>query len=295
MNLHEEFKEYETMWDKPLTEAKSDFDKLFNFAPGGAARLFLKLRHNLKAPENDIYYWIKKKTPEEFEDFVFQAEEARQLKAAEMGAKLVAENDYWKVYNITTYEASEKYGRDTKWCVTGNNGRGINYWHEYVEVKGAKLYYFITKQDYNPRSNSSKYAVAYYNGYYEIWDQQDKPVTCILNAPKIPGLPEDFTEPIPFDNFIYHGGHIGYSKVYRKYLTKVIIPDGITEIPYHGFTSCENLKECFIPNSVISIADDAFYNCPNLVIKCKKNSYAEQFAKDHNIPVRIEESFTTKR
>ena len=29
-------------------------------------------------------------------------------KAAETDAKLVAENDYWKVYSITTYEASEK-------------------------------------------------------------------------------------------------------------------------------------------------------------------------------------------
>ena len=29
-----------------------------------------------------------------------------------------------------------------------------------------------------------------------------------------------------------------------------------------------------------SIPDNAFYNCPQLIIKCNKNSYAEQFAKE---------------
>lgn len=295
MKLFEEFKLYETVWDEPLTEAKSDYDKLFNFAPGGAPRLFLNLRHSLKSPENDLYYWIKNKTPEEFENFVYQLEDDRRLRAAETGAALVVENDNWKVYSITTYEASEKYGRDTRWCVAGNNGSGTKYWYAYVETRGAKLYYFITKQNYDPRGDTSKYALAYYDGYYELYDQQDKPVASIPNAPKIPELSEDFSKPIPFDNFIYRGGRIGDSKVFRKYLTKVIIQEGITEITSSGFMSCENLKECTIPDSVISIDNSAFYNCPNLVIKCNKNSYAEQFAKEHNIPIQFEESFIATR
>jgi hypothetical protein len=33
---------------------------------------------------------------------------------SENGAELIDETDLWKVYHITTYEAAQKYGRDTK-------------------------------------------------------------------------------------------------------------------------------------------------------------------------------------
>jgi hypothetical protein len=222
-----------------LNESKSDLEKLHNFAPGGAAELFFKLRKNIKSPENDVYYWIKNKTPEEFSDFVFSLEKEYKAKSVIGGANLVAENEYWKVYHITTYEASEKYGRDTKWCVAGNNGSGQKYWETYIDIYGASLYYFITKKEYDPRGIDSKYAVSYYGkGFYEIWDQQDGVAKSIPNAPRVPGIEEDFTVPITFDDYLYQGGIIGNSKVYRKYLTKVTIQDGITELPYRAFISC---------------------------------------------------------
>lgn len=279
--MNDFMKIYEKLSD--LYESKADIEKLRKFSPGSSSTFFLKLRKDLKPPENDIYYWIKNKTPEEFSDFVFGLVKAREEKAANEGAKLVAENDYWSVYNITSIEASKKYGRDTRWCVAGNNG-SASYFDIYTDTYGASLYFFITKGTYDARGTDSKYAISYYNqGFYEIWDQQDKPVTHIPNAPRIPGITEDFTIPIPFDAFLYKGGSIGNSKVYRKYLTKVVVQEGISELPYRAFISCENLEECFIPDSVVSIADNAFYNCPKLTIICSKGSYAEQFARDNNI------------
>lgn len=50
-----------------------------------------------------------------------------------------------------------------------------------------------------------------------------------------------------------------------------------------AFADCKNLKLIRIPESVISISDDAFDGCNNLVILCKYGSAAYQFAEAHSI------------
>jgi len=47
------------------------------------------------------------------------------------------------------------------------------------------------------------------------------------------------------------------------------------------------LTSLVIPNSVTSIGDSAFSKNPNLVIKCKKDSYAETYAKENKIKYEI--------
>ncbi len=90
-------------------------------------------------------------------------------------------------------------------------------------------------------------------------------------------------------------------------LESIILPYGITEIKEHTFSCCESLKSITIPNSVEEIGKKAFLACtsltsitipesvksfgedvftecsPDLIIKCKKGSYAETYAKEHNI------------
>ena len=53
-----------------------------------------------------------------------------------------------------------------------------------------------------------------------------------------------------------------------------------------AFASCINLKKLFIPSATTVIEENAFENCPSLVIYTVKGSYAEKFAKKHQIPVR---------
>ena len=45
---------------------------------------------------------------------------------------------------------------------------------------------------------------------------------------------------------------------------KVIIPDGVTEIPETAFYSCTSLESIKIPDSVTSIGDNAFSDCTSL-------------------------------
>ena len=64
----------------------------------------------------------------------------------------------------------------------------------------------------------------------------------------------------------------------------VIISEGIEEIDWFAFAGCSRLKEIYIPISVTMINYGAFDYCPNdLVIKCRKGSYAEAYAKSYGL------------
>lgn len=67
-------------------------------------------------------------------------------------------------------------------------------------------------------------------------------------------------------------------------LKDVIIPDGVTALVYETFHGCESLSSVRIPASVNEITKDAFANCPKLTIHAPAGSYAEQYAKENNIP-----------
>jgi hypothetical protein len=162
-----------------LFESKADTQRLIDFAGEDLANRFLAIKDKLKAPQNDLYYWIKNHTVEEFEQAVIAAENTKSNRQqardiADQGAKLVCDSAHWKVYHITTYAASQKYGRDTEWCITGVNNYGDQYWKSYTS-QGIQFYFLITKGKYNSRGYDSKFAIALYpgNAICEVFNQQD--------------------------------------------------------------------------------------------------------------------------
>jgi hypothetical protein len=130
--------------DNKLEEGKKDEQNLIKFAGENLAKRFLAIRQKLKSPENDFYYWIKNKTPQELEAFLNEKESTKssvQIKREikDEGAELVTEGNGYKVYKIKTYEASCLYGANTKWCISSDD---ISHWKGYKK-EGAEFYFFI--------------------------------------------------------------------------------------------------------------------------------------------------------
>lgn len=77
-------------------------------------------------------------------------------------------------------------------------------------------------------------------------------------------------------------------------LTRFIIPNGVNRIGFSAFVACSKLEYLFIPASVTTIMENPlnefmFAGCEKLVIHTPAGSYAEQYAREHGIPV-IQES-----
>jgi hypothetical protein len=192
MNLYEKLSE--------LNESKADTLSLIDFAGENLASRYLAVKHRLKAPENDLYYWIKTKTPAELESLVSALENTKSKtalrKSANEGAKLIQQTEHWFVYHITTAEASQKYGRDTKWCISELDDNH-NRWEEYTACD-SDFYFLIAKQNYNPRGTDSKFAIDIGGGNnITIYNQQDE----IVDSSTIPFVEEisipnvDLTKP----------------------------------------------------------------------------------------------------
>ena len=207
MLLNEEFITiYEELSE--LNEAKADTQKLIDFAGKNLADRFLAIKDRLKTPENDLYYWIKNKTPDDLEQTILKIENTKsgnkaKKEIADQGAKLVCESEHWLVYHITSFEAAQVYGRDTKWCITGIDGAGDHYWNGYKK-EGATFYFFISKVNYDPRGRDSKFSLAIYphevywfndeiDFEYEVYNQVDWQLSDLSAIPyieevQIPGI-----------------------------------------------------------------------------------------------------------
>lgn len=68
-------------------------------------------------------------------------------------------------------------------------------------------------------------------------------------------------------------------------LTSITIPESVTLIGENAFYGCTGLTSITIPESVTAIGENVFFGCTNLkMIYGLKDSYAETYAKDNNIP-----------
>jgi len=84
-------------------------------------------------------------------------------------------------------------------------------------------------------------------------------------------------------------------------LKKVVIPEGVTEIPYQAFNDCDSIKSIVIPDSVRVIGGAAFYGCDNLtsvtlgygVREISSNAFAYCYSlQEIEIPASVEKMGT---
>ena len=197
-----------------LTEAKADQEKFKQWLKDGSSFAFqgeladgqekyvtellndfLALKPRIKSPYNDFYYWMKNSTFGKFHDYiedlkdeVYQKQSVKQREKD--GAELIYSDDTWKVYHIKNYEASAKYGKGTKWCITGtdrwNDGNsGKETFQQYHDHNHVEFYFFI-------KNGTEKYAVALYpdGETTEIFNAEDVSIAYIPDAPHIEDFPD---------------------------------------------------------------------------------------------------------
>ena len=147
-----------------LKESKQDEQRLIDYVGQDIANKFLTLKDKLKSPYNDIYYWLKK-NKQELVDYLdnYQSNREKDKQAKEEGAIYLGENDKYKVYEITSHQASCLYGKGTTWCITMEDA---SYYNSYIK-KGARFFFFLGKDE--------KYALEYYpkTGLYRIYNKND--------------------------------------------------------------------------------------------------------------------------
>lgn len=70
-------------------------------------------------------------------------------------------------------------------------------------------------------------------------------------------------------------------------LKNVKIGEGLTDLKFRAFGNCVNLESIYLPKSIKNIEKEVFLNCKKITIYCFKNSVAEKYAEEHNIPYTI--------
>ena len=182
-----------------LNESKEDNQKLLDHVGEETAQKFFKLKPRIKSPQNDLYYWLKKE-PVELQDFLNDLESTKSKtqieREAKQGAKLLYNKNGWKIYRIDTYEAATYYGKNTKWCISGNypgsEGEGQEYFDDYKN-NGVIDYYFIISPD------NHKWCYLHTEDGFEdsvLWNEVDDGFTDIRDD-EIPDFPADAMEVMP--------------------------------------------------------------------------------------------------
>lgn len=123
----------------------SDYDDIVNFVKQSF--------HNFRSFEE-----LKKMDVNDIRAFVNSYTSIRVSKDSDKihGATKLYEDSDWIVYHITNYNAAKYYGRDTKWCLSGNyNGLEEVGWHEFEKYNSkSDIYFYINKH-----KSREKYAI----------------------------------------------------------------------------------------------------------------------------------------
>jgi hypothetical protein len=147
-----------------------------------------------------------------------------QLSANEKGAEITYEDDRFLVLYITTEQASKKYGKGTKWCISAERD---NMWRDYKV--GGSVFYFIF--DYKTKLKSlSKIAVEVLNhdsiySYFKIWNTTDN------KSGKIVDIDYIYSElGIPESTFSKHKEIVEFKETYGIQGDYTINEDGSIDV-----------------------------------------------------------------
>ncbi len=66
-------------------------------------------------------------------------------------------------------------------------------------------------------------------------------------------------------------------------LEKLILPEGVLHLGDEVFDGCTELTEVYLPATITEMGSNVFANCDNLIVVCKKGSYAERYCEENGV------------
>jgi hypothetical protein len=155
-------------------EGKKDQEVLNDFLGDDYYDRYLSIKNKISDPEYKDIYKLIKKDPDEVKNYIDNFKSNRNsIKAAKEGARKVYEDSDWIVYHITNYDAAKYYGRDTKWCLSGNyEGLEEVGQHEFKKYNSKNNIYFYI----NKHKAREKYAMLknrYTDRITDVYDSAD--------------------------------------------------------------------------------------------------------------------------
>ena len=129
--------------DSIVYEGKQDQNILNDFLGDDYYNKYLRIKNRISDTDYKDIYRLIKKDPDEVKNYIDNFKSNRDsVKAAKEGATELYEDSDWVVYRITSYNAAKYYGKNTKWCISGNyNGHedlGENYFNNYIRPTKLK-------------------------------------------------------------------------------------------------------------------------------------------------------------
>jgi hypothetical protein len=171
-------------------------------------------------------------------DVVDEAEENLKIKEAEKEIDKIYDTDRWLVIRVKSKEASCKYGKNAKWCISAT--KDINRFTGYGYSENNYIYFVIDKKEkLSPEDSLYKMAILVNKktGKYEVWDADNRELSpsqvTILNRfiPEIfnaigndvklaqDGIDEEFIKHSLYDTYSLESFKDYYERVKLKFNT----------------------------------------------------------------------------
>lgn len=158
-------------------EGKQDQEILNDFLGDDYYNKYQTIKNRISDPDYKDIYKLIKKDPDEVKNYIDNFKSNRDsVKAAKEGATKLYEDSKWVVYRITSYNAAKYYGKNTKWCISGNypghEGLGEKYFNNYIRDYNLDGGYYFYINKHNP---NDKYCVLkkQSGNIASIWNAKD--------------------------------------------------------------------------------------------------------------------------
>jgi hypothetical protein len=265
MNFYKSLERRISILESYILEGKRDQEILNDFLGDDYYNKYQTIKNRISDPDYKDIYRLIKKDPDEVKDYIDNFKSNRDsIKAAKEGAIKLYEDSDWVVYKITSYSASKYYGKNTKWCISGNypghEGLGERYFNKYIKEYNLDGGYYFYINKHNP---NDKYCILKKKSgsISSIWDAEDTNIGDSLypddvDLPYVKEVGLNTAEQEEFYDAIKRGDLESVKELFDKSIINIKNAYGVTPLIMAVSRSYEDIAKFLIKNGADVNAKD---------------------------------------